>query len=499
MYLVVIIITTLSCSKKDFPSNTTPPVNDELIGFSIQTLDTVNTNTIKSDSILITVTITSKIPTNGITCSIKVMDSSNNLIYSNEVNSNKTSVSLVGKGFQIGKKYTTILTVTSNNNSNNTLTKKIFVQRKRVYKDYKKTSYEMFNSTSWISSDSVFENGIKVTKYNPLLLPSTIQIDIDGDGLEDLFTYDSYSLNSNPTPNPPPSIFMNNGTRYDKVYWTGPSIQDPHGIKSCIGDFDNDSLPDIFSPVSVDPPGGGFPTLTDNCHLIFNSSSGFNKVLEFNDLGFWYTGCSGDIDKDGDLDIIKFNFHFLSNGIKSKILWNNGNGNFTYDTTGIGSLPLVTGSELIDVNHDTMLDLIIYSTRPNYTPCPCTYISDVFIMWGNGNGFDLNNSISFIAPQGFSLENISSLDLDADNINEIILAGNDGNGSKYWLELFKSYDNGLSFQNKTNDFFDMNYTTSRFDLIRAQDIDNNGLIDLFSPDKKDNIRWEWDGSKFIKK
>ena len=43
------------------------------------------------------------------------------------------------------------------------------------------------------------------------------QIDIDGDGQEDIYYYEGYDLNINPTPNPPPSIFMNNGTSSDGV------------------------------------------------------------------------------------------------------------------------------------------------------------------------------------------------------------------------------------------------------------------------------------------
>jgi hypothetical protein len=33
----------------------------------------------------------------------------------------------------------------------------------------------------------------------------------------------------------------------------------------------------------------------------------------------------------------------------------------------------------------------------------------------------------------------------------------------------------------------------------VQDIDKNGMVDIFSAEKKDNIRWEWNGSKFIRK
>ena len=116
-------------------------------------------------------------------------------------------------------------------------------------------------------------------------------------------------------------------------------------MKLLVGDFNNDSLPDIFSLVAIDPPYGLFPDLKDYNNIIFNSPTGFNSIKEFDDqLGFWYTGCSGDIDNDGDLDIIMMNFHYGNNGVTSKILWNDGVGNFSYDDRGIGEIPVVDAS-----------------------------------------------------------------------------------------------------------------------------------------------------------
>jgi hypothetical protein len=119
-------------------------------------------------------------------------------------------------------------------------------------------------------------------------------------------------------------------------------------------------------------------------------------------------------------------------------------------------------------------------------------------MWGNGKDFNINNSSTFVTPTGFSLENIHSADLDKDGFDEIILGGNDGIVSKYLIEVYKSDDKGKTFINKTSQYFDNNVSSKRFDAIRLQDIDGNGKVDLFGTDKKDNIRWEWNGSKFIK-
>ena len=67
-----------------------------------------------------------------------------------------------------------------------------------------------------------------------------------------------------------------------------------------------------------------------------------------------------------------------------------------------------------------------------------------------------------------------------------------------FISFFKSEDKGKTYSDKTTQYIDNN-KASRFYHIRVQDIDKNGMLDIFSGEKKDNIRWEWNGSKFIKK
>jgi hypothetical protein len=357
---------------------------------------------------------------------------------------------------------------------------------------YLKTSYELSNYNLWLDGNNIYANGSPVPYPNPLSLMQTCQVDVNGDGQEDIVHYDSYPLNIDPTPNPPPSVFINNGSTLNKISWSGPSIKNPHGVKLLVGDFNNDSWPDVFSLVAVDPPNGAFPDLLDNCHLLFNSSSGFNRVKEFDDqLGFWYSGCSGDIDNDGDLDIIMFNFLIQNNGVKNKILWNDGQGNFTYDANEIGDIPLVDQSELIDVNNDGYLDLVLV-----YISSLSPRINDFRIMWGNGNGFGLNNSISYFIDGSKFLQDIDFADIDGNGIMEIFISGE--NSGNYFIEIYGSDNNGASFVNKTTQYFDNNICT-RFSHLRVQDIDNNGRLDIFSTDKSDNIWWEFNGTKFIKK
>jgi len=370
-----------------------------------------------------------------------------------------------------------------------------------IKKDYKKSSYELSNYEYWLDGNSIYENGIIYKSNNPLNEQQSCQIDFDNDGDEDIFAYDGYDLKINPTPNPPPVVYLNNGSKLDRIVTRLVSIKNPHASKILIGDFNNDSLPDIFASVAIDQPNGIlFPTMTDISHLIFNSKDGFNKIKEFDEaMGYWYTSCSGDIDNDNDLDIIMFNFHQsppIGNGVKSRILRNDGVGNFKSDTTGIGSIPFVSQSELMDVNSDGFLDLILKYNNASNTPCPCSIPTKILILWGNGKGFYLNNSTEFSIGNNINIVDIDFMDIDNDNTLEILLSESD-ESNKFYIELFKSENNGVTFINKTTTYIDNN-NSNRFSHMRVQDIDKNNKLDLFSGDKRENNRWEWNGFKFIK-
>lgn len=489
------ILFAFACSKTEVPA--IPPVvvvQEEAIKFTVTPEIPSGGLNLSNDTLNLNISVSSKLTTSGLLYSIEVKRDDNSLTtFKFDTTSTQNTINIKATGFTIKASYSVNIIVTSKSSPINLLSQIFVINRGRIYKNYLKTSTELYKYDSWFSSDSLFDNGIKYIKGTPLLVMQTAQLDINGDGLEDLITYDDYYTSPLPIPNPPPSIFINNGNSLNKTNWTGPTLRNAHGVKILVGDFNNDSLPDIFSNVAVDLPNGAFPNLLDFNHLIFNSPNGFKIVKEFDDqLGFWYSSCSGDIDKDGDLDIIMFNFHVQSNGVKNKILWNDGKGNFTYDVNGIGDIAVVDQSELIDINNDGYLDLVLdYVTIiPNRVPHST-------ILWGNGKIFSLSNSVSFDLPSDQFLNNICFADLDSDNFQEIILGGNDG--TKFFIEVYKSDDKGKSFVNKTSQYVDNNISLKRFDHIRVQDIDKNGRLDIFAPDKKDNIRWEWSGSKFIKK
>ena len=179
-------------------------------------------------------------------------------------------------------------------------------------------------------------------------------------------------------------------------------------------------------------------------------------------------------------------------------MWNDGKANFTIDFNGVGDIPVVYQSELVDVNNDGFLDLVIVFV-PAIFP---SRVNDFRVLWGNGKGFTLTNSSSISISGEWYLMNLDFIDIDKDGTKEVIPSGTYNNplggAPIYFISFFKSDDKGKTFLDKTSQYIDNN-TAGRFYHIRLQDIDKNGLLDIFSGEKRDNIRWEWNGSKFIKK
>jgi hypothetical protein len=500
--LVLFVLSFIGCSKKEAIPDApiVPVVVEEPVKFTLSPDIAASNYILTKDTLEFTITVSSKMPSSGFIYSIAIsrLDTALTLFKLDSTISQNSLVVKTG-GFSIKASYTIKITISSKATSTNSANQSLQISRGRIYKNYLKNSYELSNFDTWFSSAQLYKaDGLKYPN-NPFIDEQSTQIDIDGDGLEDLFYYEGYDLNISPTPNPPPSVFMNTGTNLKQTNYTGTNIKNPHGTKILVGDFNNDSLPDIFSNVAVDPPFGAFPFLNDNCHLIVNSKNGLSSVKEFPDQGFWYTGCSGDIDNDGDLDIIAFNFHNQSNGVKSRIMWNDGKANFTIDFTGVGDIPVVYLSELVDVNNDGFLDLVIVFVPTTFP----SRVNDFRVLWGNGKGFSLTNSSTISMSGEWYLMNLDFTDLDADGTKEIIASGNynnpTGSGAPiYFISLFKSTDKGKTFLDKTSQYIDNN-TAGRFYHIRVPDIDKNGQLDIFSGEKRDNTRWEWNGTKFIKK
>lgn len=368
----------------------------------------------------------------------------------------------------------------------------------KVLRDYLQPSYILSNYQTWIDPNTIFESTGSLTPKNldPTDITSSSQLDMDMDGDEDIFSFKNYDINT-PIVIPPPVVYINNNNSFIKSTWSGPNTM--RGNKLLVGDFNNDKKPDVFSVEAYDPPQSCncMPQMTTN-KLLLNTGINLLNVKEISGLsGFWVSGCSGDIDKDGDLDVLIFNFHLMHNGVKSQVLLNDGSANFiASEISGISDIPLVDASELIDVNKDGNLDLVLNNRNQAGNG------NQLRIFWGNGKTFSVSNVTNISIPN-VGVYDIDAYDANGDGTLELVIFSIDPNG--WAVDFYGSADKGASFTNQTGKYIlnNANITPQNGFIhvkhIFVSDIDQNGKIDIVSSNRATNIRWEQDVDGVFKK
>lgn len=219
-------------------------------------------------------------------------------------------------------------------------------------------------------------------------------------------------------------ITLNNG---DGTFQTHPnySLQTEPIIRALIGDIDNDGDNDI---------------IVNNIHLLNNGNATFQVQL----LGFYYDPGAlalGDFDNDGDRDIL----------MQNRILFNNSNGTFT-DTSSNLSNQYYEKAYVNDFDNDGDLDIIVSTSQyslPKYT--------DLFLNIGNGTFSRtqiVDSSYFFVGS-----------DFDADHDIDFIINRNG-------FQLYKN--NGTGFFTRSQNLSNIQ------SIVNTGDFDNDGDIDLIS-------------------
>jgi hypothetical protein len=267
--------------------------------------------------------------------------------------------------------------------------------------------------------------------------------------------------------------------------------------------------------------------------IFYFNTDGFSerKVIDM-DIASSDGPMSGDIDKDGDIDIIQSRSRFTGINIPSFVLLNDGNGNFTQNynflTEESGEPEQLTlsdhGQILFDINKDGCLDWILpvwnggeFVVENNKLVEKETgsfetlvYVDGKYIksgsriLWGDCSGnYSYANSKYFDQHQDYLLTELSEytfeslygannynvLDFNNDGINDIILAKNYHNKAT-GLQLFKGNSDG-SYTDVTQDTFDKFFFKNsgnngdivegdfqRIWNIAVKDKDNDGDLDL---------------------
>jgi len=313
--------------------------------------------------------------------------------------------------------------------------------------------------------------------------------DFNGDGTIDI----SYAINSgDDTTSVTHFLALNdgNGEWKDGSYLlSNPEYSALSSRKTIVGDFNNDGIPDVVRPTgahqNIDYP---YIMLSNNNGFTYTSLEGYQRDS--------HAVSSGDIDNDGDLDLV------FSGETSEGILFgiNDGNANFTWKYQ-LDGLMHAYASEMIDMNNDGNIDLIMSGKYDDK-------IYGLVIFWGSGDGsFDIdnfstvwnNNDKVIGGPDDFLIKDIDK-DGYLDIISLMLVQPTLVNSQ---IDIFKGSAD-FTFKHANNSLIDYNTTTvdgccNAWVWLYLDDRDKNGTLDLYDPSKYNGQHFEWNGSMFIRK
>ena len=389
--------------------------------------------------------------------------------------------------------------------------------------NWQNTSYELFD----IEITSNYQNLSGLGDYGL----NTISVDYNNDGYNDIIGFDTDYSNFIDYPEDYFGYERKKLIKFYKGNCNGSFDLDElndskflglvHGRKVLLGDFNKDNYVDIFfvgHGYDRRPFNGEF-----NKVLMSNGDNTFYEIDYQLFESFYHGGSSGDIDNDGDLDII-----VVDAGRGKSLLFENINGELIPNKTLIDQdlMNQMYNAELYDINNDGFLDLIIggHDWTGNQNPdCEwweCnTYNNTPIIIYGDGIDFIDNNYVRLpqtsIYKQGI-VTNFEFFDFDGNGQVEIILTRTGDNMNETpglpWdqTNFYKDWSvqvlefNGQDYDDATLKYIDVNYGEEQWiRFTKIKDIDNDGILEMYNTsnpyiDQNNYLEWKIISGKLIK-
>jgi len=241
----------------------------------------------------------------------------------------------------------------------------------------------------------------------------------------------------------------------------------------------------------------------DSIQIFYPKNKTYKYLSE--DIGYFHTGATGDINNDGLIDILAFSGY--SNNIKTHATCylNKGNNQFELKNDIFKSIKVGFDNfytmELFDINNDGWLDLLLGGN------------GTFSVIYNNNGVFD--KRVDLIVGSTDCNLDIGFLDLNKDGKMDLILNSTYLNYDGYKLYAFIQTDNS-NFVNKTSEYFNefeelsktignsivLNGTWIKW--LRFFDYDNDGDVDivgdgLYGSFVNKKIWWENTSNKFTKR
>lgn len=330
---------------------------------------------------------------------------------------------------------------------------------------FKLTDFLLTEPKEWKSNETVYDgvNGVFITKRGAVLETDFKTLDLDNDGLKDILIASGLFENDKPGKDKMPLLWLKNtGKGFElgnpNIFPDTSSRISTFNIH--VADFNKDGQEDIFLP-SVGYDGYPYPGEA-NLLLLSNSNGKYEDVSiknpNFDYLGFTHGSAIGDINNDGNIDIVTNDSCAYQNISGTRILVNDGKGAFTranikntesYDFPPFQKFCPGWQVALIDLNNDGYDEIVMGSNALN--------LKEDRIYWNDKSGeFDFSNYTSIPSFKSFDgnylYDTLAILetDLNFDGKVDIVMSKSQryvgmglqfliNNGDKTFTDATKSY------------------------------------------------------------